>query len=86
MSEHTSCATENLPRGFVKILEEACKGCALCLDVCPRNALGLSDHLNRRGHRFAVQIDLEACTGCALCYIQCPSSAIVVYRLAKRKM
>ena len=73
----------NLPRGFVRILEEECKGCALCIDACPQCALRPSQNLNRRGHRFVEQTDLEVCTGCGLCYIQCPSSAIVVYRLAK---
>ena len=72
-----------LPKGFVEILTESCKGCALCVEVCPQGLLVLSDEINQRGHRYVEQHNPEACTGCALCYIQCPSSAIVVYRLAR---
>ena len=72
-----------LPKGFVEILEEECKGCALCVDVCPQDLLYLSDHINQKGHRYVQQIDPEQCTGCTLCYVQCPSSAIVVYKLVK---
>ena len=74
---------EALPKGFVVILEEECKGCCLCMDSCPQDALALSDNLNRRGLRYVRQLDADPCTGCGLCYVQCPSSAIVVYRRAK---
>jgi 2-oxoglutarate ferredoxin oxidoreductase subunit delta len=84
LSESTPRTKEALPRGFIKITEAECKGCALCIDACPQDALKLSDQLNRRGHRFVEQTDLMACTGCALCYIQCPSSAIAVYRMAQK--
>ena len=74
-----------LPKGFVKILEDACKGCGLCIDTCPQNGLQLSNNLNRKGHRYVEQSNIEVCTGCSLCYIQCPTSAIVVYKLSKSK-
>ena len=72
-----------LPRGFVEILEEECKGCGLCVDVCPQDILYLSDDINQKGQRYVQQHHPEKCTGCALCYIQCPSSVIVVYKLAR---
>ena len=72
-----------LPKGFVEILEEECKGCGLCVDACPQGELALSDDINRKGHRYVQQPDIGRCTGCSLCYVQCPSSAIIVYRLTK---
>ena len=64
MADPAQRTKETLPRGFIKILEEECKGCALCIDACPKNALKLSDGLNRRGHHYIEQKDLTACTGC----------------------
>lgn len=83
MTTTTKRTPKARPVGFIKVLEEDCKGCALCVDVCPQNALRLSPRINRRGHHYAEQVNFEVCTGCALCYIQCPGSAIVVYRLSK---
>ena len=83
MGEAVKIDKSKLPKGFIEILEEECKGCALCVDVCPQDLLYLSDHINPRGHRYVQQLDPEKCTGCSLCYIQCPSSAIVVYRLPR---
>ena len=72
---------DDLPKGFIEILKEECKGCGVCMDACPHNAIELSSDMNRRGHRYAHQMTAENCTGCTLCYVQCPSSAIVVYKL-----
>ena len=84
MGERTLGADRSkLPKGFVEILEEECKGCALCVEVCPQELLYLSDNINPSGHRYVQQRSPEKCTGCTLCYIQCPSSAIVVYRRVK---
>ena len=77
--------TRTLPKGFVEILKEECKGCGLCVDACPQDVLSLSDSINQRGRRYVRQTDTERCTGCALCYTQCPSSAIVVYRLTRAR-
>lgn len=76
-------ARTGLPKGFVRVRQEECKGCGVCVDVCPHGQLHLSDRVNQRGHRYVQQADAGKCTGCSLCYIQCPSSAITVYRLKK---
>ena len=51
---------DDLPKGFIEILKEECKGCGVCMDACPHNAIELSSDMNRRGHRYAHQMTAEA--------------------------
>ena len=65
--------------GHVKIDEERCKGCSLCVGVCPPKVLSLAEgRYNLRGYR---PIELhEGCTGCEMCYRVCPDYVFEVYR------
>jgi len=62
----------------IKFDIERCKGCALCVDACPRTNIRMSEKLNQKGHRYAQIIDEEKCTGCGLCYQMCPDLAIEI--------
>ncbi len=65
----------------VTVLEEVCKGCALCVDVCPQKVLRLSsDRYNGKGVHPAAVLDGEKCTGCAVCAVMCPDVALRVER------
>jgi 2-oxoglutarate ferredoxin oxidoreductase subunit delta len=79
----TGAARNGLPKGFIRIRQEECKGCGACVDACPQGQIQITDRINRRGHRYVEQADAGKCTGCSLCYVQCPSSAIAVYRLKR---
>ena len=57
---------------------EGCKGCVLCVDVCPPRVLVMADDVNAKGYRFPRL--LEGCTGCELCAKVCPDFVIEVYR------
>ncbi len=75
----TSCtgeATPNTPR--VEVLTQYCKGCGLCMTVCPNKAIVLSDEVSEDGMRVAVVSEGVACLGCGRCYLMCPDAAIVV--------
>lgn len=61
---------------------ERCKGCGLCIEVCPPRVLSLGG-LNRRGYRVAVLLDDARCTSCTACALICPDVAITVYKPAK---
>lgn len=59
--------------------EKTCKGCGLCISVCPKKLLRLaSERMNDKGYNPAVLTDEAACIGCAMCGIICPDSAITV--------
>lgn len=58
-----------------------CKGCSLCVEVCPRDCIALdSERLTDKGYHPAVLIDEEACTACSNCAVMCPDVAITVER------
>ena len=58
-----------------------CKGCGLCVDVCPKGLLKLSEQkINNKGHHPAELTDEAACIGCASCAIMCPDCIIKVER------
>ena len=59
--------------------EKICKGCGLCVSVCPKKILALAVHrMNDKGYYPAEVTDQESCIGCAMCGIICPDSAIAV--------
>jgi len=59
--------------------EERCKGCKLCVSVCPKGIVVVrEDKLNAKGYHPAGVNDMEKCIGCAFCAIMCPDCAIEV--------
>ena len=58
-----------------------CKGCGLCVTVCPKKILEIAkDKLNAKGYNPARVTDMDKCIGCAMCGMMCPDSAITVER------
>lgn len=69
----------SMAEGYVhRIDRERCKGCGLCVMVCPKEVLALSDELNARGYHPAVQVHPQKCIHCALCCRMCPDTAITI--------
>ena len=59
--------------------EEICKGCGLCVTVCPKNIVALdTGKLNKKCYNPAGVTDSEKCIGCAFCAMICPDCAIEV--------
>lgn len=65
--------------------EEKCKGCELCVSVCPKAIIKMADKINVKGYQPAFVEDQAACISCAACARICPDSVITVYRPIKRK-
>jgi 2-oxoglutarate ferredoxin oxidoreductase subunit delta len=60
--------------------QERCKGCELCIPVCPKHIIITSENFNKKGYYPAEQINPEDCTGCAFCALTCPDVAIEVFK------
>ena len=72
-------------RGMVVIDEDRCKGCGLCVSVCPSEILQLADgRFNAKGYRPIEVTDMDACIGCAQCATICPDFVFTVYRRRRK--
>ena len=70
----------------LEIAEDHCKGCGLCVDVCPKHVLELDTTLvNRLGYHPVRLTDAAACTSCALCARICPDAVFTVYARPKER-
>lgn len=58
--------------------ERYCKGCLICVDVCPTKALKASSEINAQGYILPMENDMERCKGCGLCELMCPDFAIAI--------
>jgi len=64
----------------IKINKDKCKGCMLCVAVCPRALIVRSENLNKKGIYYIEVRDQKKCIGCGVCAIMCPDVCIEVYR------
>ena len=65
----------------VTFQDERCKGCGLCVSVCPKKIIAMGKHVNSKGYSPAGITDQGAGIGCASCAVMCPDGAIEIYRL-----
>ena len=67
-------------RGTIVVDTDRCKGCALCVEACPKDVISLAKKVNVHGYPYIVVVNGDACIGCASCGIVCPDGCITVYR------
>lgn len=58
--------------------KDRCKGCGLCVTICPKNVLEISDQVNTKGYFPAFRARPEDCIYCAMCCTMCPDVAITI--------
>ena len=63
-------ATEN-PKVKISIIPRYCKGCEICVKLCPTQVLGMDMFT-------AKVVDIDRCTICMACELRCPDFAIFV--------
>jgi NAD-dependent dihydropyrimidine dehydrogenase PreA subunit len=75
---------QNLDRGLLRVEENECKGCGLCVEACPPKVIRLREQLNHYGYRPAAYAG-AGCTACGICFLVCPEpGAITVLRRVPR--
>ena len=62
--------------------EDRCKGCSLCMTVCPKEIITISPRFNKSGYKVVEVAEdrVAECTSCAACALICPDYAISVWR------
>lgn len=59
-----------------RIVQECCRRCGLCFDVCRFDAVSYEHRHAEEGHTTLWAIDPVACEGCGVCAHFCPHQAI----------
>lgn len=62
--------------------KDRCKGCGLCVNVCPKKILYLDpDEVNILGYHPAAA--KEGCIACGFCATVCPDIVFTIYKEEK---
>ncbi|MFX0068123.1 MAG: 4Fe-4S dicluster domain-containing protein [Promethearchaeota archaeon] len=64
----------------IRIDEELCKGCDICVHVCPKSVLKLSDNPTEKGIHIPEIQNADECNGCLACELNCPDFAIYIHK------
>lgn len=71
-----------MAKGIITIDENFCKGCELCISVCPKKILMLNpEKINSNGYNPAIIMDIDSCIACGNCARICPEIAIKVEKI-----
>lgn len=64
------------------IAVDICKGCGLCVSVCPESVLAIdTSRVNSKGYYPAFTETVENCNGCLSCALICPDLAFTIERI-----
>ena len=67
------------------VLEEECKGCGKCVNICPVEAMSLiSANDPHKPKRRLARLSYERCLGCGLCVRACPEKVVTLKPREKR--
>jgi 2-oxoglutarate ferredoxin oxidoreductase subunit delta len=64
----------------IQLDRERCKGCLLCLDVCPNDLIVTDSRPNLQGHFPVALVHADYCIQCRHCVDICPDQAFSLPR------
>lgn len=69
---------QSIPCGLIFLIPDRCKGCNICIELCPKDVLQESPQMNAKGYHYPeIQPGKEnACIHCEFCSMVCPEFAI----------
>lgn len=71
-----------MAKGNVTFDQERCKGCSLCVSVCPVKIIFLNaESTNSKGYSVATITEMDKCIACTNCATMCPDGVITVERM-----
>ena len=65
-----------MSENYVKMEIDQCKGCRLCMNVCPKGCFVIGSAINKIGYQNA-QFKQNGCTACGLCFYVCPEPGTI---------
>ena len=69
-----------MAKAKIMIKADRCKGCELCISVCPKKILKINEaHINAKGYHPVSVMNEDLCIACASCAVMCPDGSINVY-------
>lgn len=60
----------------IRIDQERCKGCDLCLKLCPKKVFEETQSIGTEGFKLRAPVKIEDCSECGFCQYFCPEGAI----------
>ncbi len=76
--------TKNAGIWDIDLIEDNCKACGFCINICPTEVFAWRDEPNKMGWRPVYVKHEQNCFGCQLCYQICPDFCLEV--VAKTEM
>ena len=58
--------------------KEICKGCQLCIHLCPKKVFEVGEEVNDKGFVIPKVARKDQCINCKICELICPDLAIFV--------
>ena len=68
-------------KGAIVVDTNRCKGCALCVEACPKDVIALAQkNVNINGYPYVMAVNPDDCIGSASYGIKCKDGRITVYK------
>lgn len=61
---------------FIRVDEDLCDGCRICIDYCKNQVFGSAEEINNHGVYVTIPIKSSDCKFCRFCQFVCPQLAI----------